>query len=517
MPPAHGSAETPEPQAVGRVQLVGAGPGDPKLLTLRGLEALSQADLVMYDYLASELLLEHAPPQAEKICLGRHGHGKIWKQPEINERMIAEAQAGKTVVRLKGGDPSVFGRLAEELRACQEANVPVEVVPGVTTAMAAGAYAGVTLTDRSASSCVALVTGHECAGKNAEDSLDFRRLATFPGTLVVYMGVTTAPVWSRQLIDGGMAEDTPALIVRKCSAPDQSTLSTSLGELGTVLAPGAIRPPLVVILGSVAQSNALSDWFVSRPLFGKTVLVTRPREQAGPMVDRLRELGAQVLLQPTIEITEPTDWTPVDRAIDSLNQYDLVTFSSRNGVRYFLERLESRGGDARRFGAAKIAAIGPATAQALTEWKLHADVVPTEYRAEALAEMLSAGAAGKRMLLLRANRGREVLGESLREAGAMVDEVVVYESHDLEAAEPEVVEALQSGSVDWVTATSPSIARATARLFGDRSAWPNAKIVAISPLTAEALGEAGMSAKAIAETATADGVIDAVLKAEGAE
>ena len=414
----------------GTVYLIGAGPGDPGLLTLRGRDCLRRADVVLYDYLAGPRLLEMARSDAELYCLGKHGAGKLWKQSDICDRLVAEARAGKTVARLKGGDPSIFGRLAEEIAALEAADVPFEIVPGVTTASAAGAYAGLTITDRDRASSVALVTGHLQARKASDNAPpDFAQLSTFPGTIVVYMGVTTAPAWSRELIAHGKPADTPVVLVRRCTLPDQTTVSCTLGELPEVLAPGKIRPPLVAIVGDVAVDSSASRWFTGRPLFGQTVLVTRPRRQASGVVARLHELGAAVLEQPAIEIGPPNDWAPVDSAIDRLSEFDWVVFSSRNGVEGWLDRLAEQGLDARAFGAAKIAAIGPATRDALAERQLVADLQPDEYRAEALADALAADAAGKRFLLVRASRGREVLAESLSAAGGAVEQGYRVQQH----------------------------------------------------------------------------------------
>lgn len=496
--------------------MVGAGPGDPGLLTLRGRECLEAADIVFYDYLASESLLRHAPSHAERHCLGRHGAGKLWTQERINERIVAEALMGKQVVRLKGGDPGIFGRLAEEVSACTAAGVPYEVVPGVTTAMAAGAFAGVTLTDREQASCVALVTGHESPNKKLSEQLDFLSLAKFPGTLVIYMGVTNAPTWSVQLIEGGKDPKTPVTLVRRCSLPDQSTIDCCLGDLPTVLAPKAIRPPLIAIVGDVAAGRNAADWFVSRPLFGKTVLVTRPREQTEEMTRDLEDLGARVLVQPTISIGPPHDWSPVDDSISRLSEFDLVVFSSRNGVRYFLDRMLSQGADARQFANAKIAAIGSATASALAEWRLSADIVPRTYQAEALVEALADSVEGKKVLLVRASRGREVLAESLTASGAIVEQVVAYQSEDLTELDPYVESELEAGHIDWITATSSAIARSLVRLMHPLDSHV-IRLAAISPLTAGVLEELGQTVDVVAEQYTARGVVEAILAAVVAE
>lgn len=500
----------------GRLFLVGAGPGDPGLLTLEGARRLGEADVVLYDYLANDALLKHARPDAERVCLGRHGTGKLWSQTQINERMVADALAGKTVVRLKGGDPSVFGRLAEEIAACRSAGVDFAIVPGVTTAVAAGAYAGVTMTDRDQASCVALVTGHDRADSNGRNASLFEQLAAFPGTLVVYMGVTTAPDWSRRLMDAGKPSETPVTIVRRCSLPDQTTIRCTLGELPEVLAPKRVRPPLVVVVGDVAATDETANWFERRPLFGRTVLVTRPAGQGGAMTQRLADLGARVLEHPVIEIGPPADPEKLDNAIEHLGSYDWVAFSSRNGIDALLGRMQALGRDARAFGTAKIAAIGPATAAALAAWRLTSDLTPGEYRAEALAEALSGEAAGKRVLLIRASRGREILSEQLTAAGATVEQVVAYESRDTTAADPAVLEEIAEGRVDWITATSSAIARSAVGLFGEalRAADNRPRFAAISQLTAEALDAAGYPASAIATDSTGDGVLDALLAVE---
>lgn len=493
------------------VYLIGAGPGDPGLLTLRGRECLQRADVVLYDYLAGPRLLEFTQPKAQLLCLGRHGEGKLWTQPQINERIIAEAAAGRTVARLKGGDPNIFGRLAEEVEALRAAGIPLEIVPGVTTAVAAGGYAGVTITHRDKSSCVAFVTGQEQPGKT-DSAIDWAALAQFPGTLVIYMGVTTAANWSSKLLQNGIAGDTPVLLVRRCSLPDQETQTTSLAEVADVLAPGKVRPPLVAIIGQVALEPAIGNWFSERPLFGKTVLVTRPRHQASAIVSQLRDLGAEVLLQPVIEILPPEDWSAVDAAINRMDEFDWVVFSSRNGVEFLMKRAAELHQDARLFGNSKLAAIGPATADALAEYNLRADFHPEVYRAEALAEELAAEAAGKSMLLIRASRGREVLAEQLSASGATVEQVVAYRSVDVAEPEGAVATALAEGRIDWTTVTSSAIARSLVRLFGENLS--KTKLAAISPLTAAVLKELGHIPEQVAEEYTAAGVVDAILVAD---
>jgi len=470
--------------------------------------------VVLYDYLAGTRLLELARPDAQLYCLGRHGQGKLWTQQEINQRMVDLALAGRIVARLKGGDPGIFGRLAEETAALAAAGVPFEIVPGVTTAAAAGAYAGVTVTHREMASCVAFVTGQEKTGK-VDSAIDFAALAKFPGTLVIYMGVTTAEHWSSQLIANGKPADTPVVLVRRCTLPDQTTLDCKLGEVDAALRADPVsgekvRPPLVAIVGDVARREEMSDWFTNRPLFGQTVLVTRPAQQTADMAGRLRDLGAEVLVQPAIEIGPPADWSDVDAAIETLAEFDSVAFSSRNGVEFFLNRLFAIGYDVRALGGIRLAAIGPATAAALREFSLNADLHPEEYRAEALAEALANESAGKRMLLIRASRGREVLAEQLTAAGARVEQVVVYRSQDVKQLPTPIVEAVAAGRVDWITVTSSAIARSLVRLLGEN--LRQTQLAAISPLTAGVLAEEGHEAAVVADQYTADGVIDAILR-----
>ena len=495
--------------AIGKVYLVGAGPGDPGLLTLRGAECLARADLVLYDYLASPRLLEHAPPTAARVCLGHHGHGRIMSPVEVQSRMVDAALRGQTVVRLKSGDPLVFGRAAEEIAALRAAGVPFEIVPGVTAAMAAASHAGVPLTKRDGASAVALVTGYQEQGPATAESLNFAALAAFPGTLVFYMGVTTAEHWTKALVAAGRAADTPSAIVRRASWPDQLTIRCRLDQVAREIQARRLRPPVVVIVGDVAGIDVGIDWFARRPLFGHRVLVTRPESQAGELVRQFEELGARVDKQPAIQIAPPADWGPVDAALAQLPAYDWLVFSSVNGVRYLLDRLLLTA-DVRRLGRVRLAAIGPGSAAELARYGLKADVQPDEYRAEALAAALEPLAAGKRILLARASRGREVLADALRAAGAHIDQVVVYRSSDVEQVEPEISQAISAGQIDFTTVTSSAIARSLVRMFGD--ALRRTRLVSISPLTSEALRSLGHEPSAEARQYTTAGVLAATVE-----
>ncbi|HEX2475800.1 MAG TPA: bifunctional uroporphyrinogen-III C-methylase/synthase, partial [Lacipirellulaceae bacterium] len=419
---------------------------------------------------------------------------------------------GRRVVRLKGGDPTIFARLAEELAALESAGVPYEIVPGITAAQAASSHAGIPLTERDDASCVALVTGQESTEKQPVAPLDFAALARFPGTLVFYMGVTTAPQWTAALMEHGKAPHTPVAIVRRGSLPDQQTIFTTLSQLANVVRAKKLRPPAVIIVGEVARERSIANWFTSRPLFGRTVLVTRPPHQSDEIANDLRNLGAHVLCQPAIEITEPDDWATVDGVIGRLEEFDWLVFSSSNGVHYFLQRLIKMGHDMRRLGGRKIAAIGPATVEALAGYHLRADLQPAEYRAEALAEALAPQARGQSVFLARASRGRETLAEMLTASGAQVEQAVVYESRDITTPDTDVADALAAGRIDWTTVTSSAIARSLVRMFGH--VLKQTKLAAISPLTAEVLTELGHAPAVVADDYTAAGIVAAILSAE---
>ncbi|MCA9226352.1 MAG: uroporphyrinogen-III C-methyltransferase [Planctomycetales bacterium] len=502
---------TREQLPMGKVYLVGAGPGDPGLITLRGAECLRRADVVLYDYLVNPRILKHARADAELSCLGKHGSTRLWTQHEINEAIVELAHAGRTVVRLKGGDPAVFARGAEEVETLVRHGIPFEIVPGITVALAAGSYCGIPITHRDLASAVALVTGQERHGKEAS-ALDYESLARFPGTLVFYMGVTTVDEWTASLIAAGKDPATPAAIVRRCSWPDQRTIHCRLDEVAGRVAEERLRPPTIVLVGDVVNLGPAMSWFDKRPLFGRRVLVTRPDHQAEALASLLEEAGAETLVQPAIAIEPPDDWTEVDAALHRLGEFDWLVFSSANGVRYTLRRLADLGLDARALGGVRLATIGPGTTEALAEFHLRGDLQPNEYRAEALAEALAGDASGQRFLLARASRGREVLAETLRAAGGLVEQVVVYRSSDVTQPDEAICEQLDRGRIDWVTVTSSAIARATAAMFGD--SLRRARLASISPITSETLEQLGFQVSCEATEYTMPGVVRAMVEAE---
>ena len=502
-----------------RVFLVGAGPGDPGLLTLRTAEVLARADLVLYDQLVPRRLLDFANPSAERVCVrdlpGQHPD----KYPHIYSRMIDAAREGKTVVRLKGGDPLIFGRGGEEAEHLRTANVPYEIVPGVTAALAAAAYLDIPLTHRLYSSAVALVTGHELPQKPG-NKLDWSALAKFPGTLAIYMGIARLPLIVSELLKFGKDPDTPTAIVERASTGDMRTVFAPLKDLESARRHAGLEAPGLILVGAVVDQRAPKSWYERRPLFGQRVLVTRPRHQAEPMLRRLELLGAVPYHLPTIEVRDPADWGPVDTALARLaaDDWDWLVFTSANGVHSLIRRLKALGMDLRAFGAVHLAAIGPKTAEALRQYHLNPDVVPTEYIAEGLAAALIPEVTGKRVLLARANRGRDVLREELAKV-AHVEQVTVYEQADAVDLDSEALAALRRGEIGFVTVTSSNIARALIGAFDDtirgRIERGEVKIVAISPETEKAVRELGFAVAGVATTYTTDGLIEALVKLVG--
>ncbi len=492
------------------VYLVGAGPGDPGLITLRGIECLRRADLVLYDYLVNPATLEHASASAELIGLGHHSTGRALSQDEIVARMLEEAKKGRTVVRLKGGDPSVFGRGADEIEPLRNAGIPFEIVPGITAGLAVAAYCEIPVTHHHDASAVALIAGQERRAKT-ESHLDYGVLAEFPGTLVFYMGVRKAEQWSRALIEHGKPPETPVAIVRWCTRARQQTVRCTLGNVVEVVQRERLRPPSLFVVGKVVDRAPDLSWFTQRPLVGTGVLVAGSMGTSQRLRDQFVNLGADVITQPAIRITDPPDYGPVDAALHGLDQYDWLVFSSRNGVDYLLRRLFDQGGDLRRLGGVRLAVVGSGTAERLSHYHLQADLVPERYNAESLAQALAGEVEGRRVLLAGASRGRHVLADGLKEAGAQVDQIVVYSSVDVEDANPAVTEALLADEIHWVAVTSPATAHSLARLYGE--ALRHARLATISPLTSAALGELGYEAAAEASPHTTAGLVDAILGA----
>lgn len=495
------------------VALLGAGPGNPGLLTVRAAELLTRADLVLYDRLVPVRLLDHVPARCQRICVDSlHGtHPERW--PEIYQIMIDAARQGQRVVRLKGGDPFVFGRGGEEAEALRHAGIPYEIVPGVTAALGAGAFAGIPLTHRGHVSAVAFVTGHEKPDKT-DSFLDWPALARFPGTLVVYMGMARLPHIIEQLIAHGKAAQTPAAAIHWATTGRQRTVTASLQDLPAAVQQAGLKAPSLVIIGSVVSLREELAWFESRPLLGKRILVTRPRHQASDLMAQLEELGAVVSLAPAVEIREPADWSPVDRALANLAAYQWLVFTSVNGVDALIRRLLQVGRDLRALAPLCLAAIGPATADALRRYHLAPDLIPTVFDSESLASALRERVAGQRVLLARADRGREVLREQLAQV-AEVEQIAVYSQVDALEPEYEVLDPLRQGEIDYVTLTSSNIARSLIHALDEptlqRIRSGTVQLVSISPVTSATIRALGLPVTAEAREYTADGIVQALI------
>ena len=496
----------------GVVYLVGAGPGDPGLLTLRGRDCLQMADLVLYDGLANPQLLEHTRATTERTARVGGPGSRHLDQSEINQRLIAAAKEGKTVVRLKGGDPFIFGRGSEEAVALAQAGVPFEVVPGITAATGAAVYSGISLTHRDHASAVALITGHEDPTK-PESALPYHQLSHFPGTLVFYMGLHRIEQITRSLIEAGRPADQPAAVVCQATTPRQQVVVGTLSTIAELAQAARLKPPSLLIVGDCVGLRQQASWVERRPLYGLRIGITRPAGQAEESIRQARQLGADPVLMPTIAVAPMTDHSFVDATIGQLSAYDWAVFTSVNGVDGFFERLHAVGLDGRAFGNCRLAAIGTTTAARLGFWHMKADLIPDEFRAEALATALQPLVAGKKVLWAKATRGRDVLPQQLRAAGAEVNELPVYQNIDALEFTPQVQKLLQRGELDWICISSPSGAKSLNHLIHD-AARPHMgqsiRIAAISPLTAAAAAEVGLPVDVVAEEATWDSLFEAI-------
>jgi uroporphyrinogen III methyltransferase/synthase len=474
--------------SIGKVSLVGAGPGDPGLLTLRGRHCLERCDVVLYDNLSNPALLAHTRPDAEIIFAGKHGSGVRLSQEEMSAIVLDRARAGKWVVRLKGGDPFIFGRGGEEALECVRAGIPCEIVPGVTSAIAAPAYAGIPLTHRDYASTVTFVTGHEGEKPETAPALPWDLLARQGGTLVLFMSVLQLAANLERLVAAGLAPETPAAAIRWGTTARQEVVIGTAGTLPALAAARGLRPPAVIVVGDVVRAAEHLRWYDRRPLFGRRIVVTRPRAQVGAFAALLEEQGAEVIALPTIATVPPERWDEVDAALARLGAYSWLVLTSANGVDAFFARLRANGRDVRDLAGVAIAAIGPQTRAAVEARGLRVALTPAEYRAEAVADALvRAGVAGRRVLLARAAAARRVLPERLAAAGALVDEVAVYRT--VLPAESAAAPALFAGErrPDLITFTSSSTVTNFARLFPGRepaAVLAGVAVGCIGPITA---------------------------------
>jgi uroporphyrinogen III methyltransferase / synthase len=497
--------------AVGVVYLVGAGPGDPGLMTRRALELIASADAILYDRLIPPGALDAARSDAELRYVGKRPGSPSLAQEDINALLVELARAGRRVVRLKGGDPFVFGRGGEEAQALRAADVEFEVVPGVTAGIAAPAYAGVPVTHRDDASAVALVTAHEDPAK-PETALDWEALAAFPGTLVLYMGVGRLAETAARLVAAGRSPAEAVAVIERGTLSTQRTVAGSLGDIAERVAEVGLRPPAITVVGPVARLRDRLAWVESRPLFGRIVAVTRARAQASALSARLRELGAEVVDAPAIRIVpRPAEQGDLAAAVAGIEGYALVCLTSPNGAELLLDALAAAGRDARALASTTVAAIGPGTARALAARGVRADVVPERSVAEALVEALAGVAVeGTRALVARASEARDVLPDSLRERGADVDVVAVYDTVP-EPLSPAALEGL--GRADYVTFTASSTVDSLLdALAAAGGSFPDeARVVSIGPVTSATARARGLAVAVEADRHDIDGLVEALV------
>jgi uroporphyrinogen III methyltransferase/synthase len=500
---------------VGKVWLVGAGPGDPGLITVRGAELLARAEVVLYDALSHPALLELCP-NAERLNVGKRFGEESAAQRDITSELIRRARDGKRVVRLKGGDPLLFARGAEEALALREAGIPFEIVPGIASPVAASAYAGISLTHRDLSSSVTFITGSDREGK-AWSPDAWRKLATATGTICVFMGMRRIEAIAQAIVDGGRDVSTPVAVVQWGARPNQRVVLGTLADIAERVREAQVTNPAIIIVGDVVTLREHMAWFDSRPLFGKRVLVPRPVEQARSTAHAIRERGAEPLIEPAIVIGPAPDPDALGRAARGARGYDWVIFTSQNGVTRFFEALDAQGLDARAFGSARVAVIGPKTAEALLARGVRADVVAPEYVAESLAEALLAqkrGEDGKlgRVLLARAEMARDVVPDTLRAHGAEVDVVAAYRTEPVSGEARERLVRLVEQEADVVLFTSSSMVTALVDALGERAREVLAlrTVACIGPVTRETLARAGVRIDVEARVFTVQGLLDAL-------
>lgn len=494
----------------GMVLIVGAGPGDPGLITLRGVRALMRADVIVYDQLANDELLQFARKDARLVYVGKKGGDHTIPQKEINDLLVQEAKKGFVVARLKGGDPFIFGRGGEEAEILAREGIPIEVIPGVTSAISVPAYAGIPLTHREFTSTVAFVTGHEDPSKG-KSGIDWARLSGI-GTLVFLMGVRNLSGITRNLIEGGKDPATPAALVRWGTTPDQETVTGTLGDISKKAAAKKITPPAVLVVGGVVSLRDRLNWFEGKPLFGKGIVITRPEDQAGEFAALLQEEGARVIRFPAIEIAPPESWEGLDRAIERIESYHWVIFTSANGVRFFFSRLRERGRDVRDLKGLRICTIGPATARAVEERGLRVDIIPEEYISEGiLAAFKGRDLRGKKILLPRAEVARDVLPEGLEKLGASVEAVTAYRTIRSAYRKSDLQPLIEEGKVDVITFTSPSTVMHFREIMGKDFRLPEkVKIACLGPVTAAAAKKHGYSVDILQARYTIPGMVEAI-------
>lgn len=497
----------------GIVYLVGAGPGDPGLITVKGLECIRRAEVLVYDRLASKRLLSYAPKGCEMIYVGKLPDRHTLRQEEINQLLVDKGLEGKVVTRLKGGDPFVYGRGGEEGELLFENNVPFEVVPGITSAISVPAYAGIPVTHRDFTSSFAVITGHEDPNKD-ESSIAWDKISTGIGTLVFLMGVGNLPFIVQKLVENGRADTTPVALIRWGTRPEQKVLTGTLQDIVKKVQEANFQSPAIIIVGEVVKLRDTLSWFEKKPFFGKRVVVTRSREQASDLSRRIEDLGGEAWEFPAIEITEPEDYTAMDEAIAKIDSYHWLIFTSVNGVDSFFTRLRHHNRDIRDLKGTKLCAIGPKTKERLEEMCLHVEYVPSEYRAEAVLEGLKGKLLpSQRVLMPRADIARKILPETLIQMGAEVDDVVAYRTVRGSGEASILREMLEEKMIHYVTFTSSSTVKNFVEMLGAdniHELLKGVKLVSIGPVTSQSARDLGLTIDVEASAYTIDGLVDAL-------
>jgi len=499
----------------GKVYLIGAGPGDPGLITVKGLECVRKADVIIYDYLANERLLDQRRPDAELIYVGKQGGRHTLPQEEINALIVQKAREGGVVARLKGGDPFIFGRGGEEAEACVESGIPFEVVPGVTAATAVPTYAGIPLTHRDHTASVAFVTGHEDPTKSSSN-LHWKELASGIGTLVFFMGMKNLQNISDNLIANGRNADTPVAAIQWGTRTDQRVVTGTLGDIVPRVREARLGPPAIIVVGDVVALRDKLNWFESKPLFGKRVVVTRSRDQASVFAEQLIDRGAAVIELPSIDVVPPASWVELDAALGALETYHWLVFTSANAVKFFFRRLRERGADIRSLKGIRICAVGPKTAEALEEHSLRADLIPAEFKAEGvLAALGGVQVKDQRFLIPRAKVARELIPDRLREMGAEVTVATAYENVLPRSDVDRVKKLFSEKKISAVTFTSSSTVNNFVEMVGKseyKSLMHGVAVACIGPVTARTAEENGMTVDIMPKDYTIPALVDAMVE-----
>ncbi len=500
----------------GKVYLIGAGPGHPKLITLRAIECIRDADVILYDYLANQKFLQYAKKECEIIYSGKTSLHHTLHQEEINQTLIKKANEGKAVVRLKGGDPLLFGRGGEEAEELVHQGIEFEIVPGIPAAIAASAYAGIPLTHRNFSSTVAFVTGHEGAGKSGP-SVDWSKISTGVGTLVIYMGVGNLKENARKIMKHGRPPETPVALIRWGSTPDQETLTGTLSDIYDKARAAKFKAPAIMIVGESVSLREKLKWVEKLPLFGKRIVLTRERESGGLFSKELERFGAEIYYLPAIRIVPPKSFETIDRAVHEIDTFDWVIFTSANGVRRFFDRLMSCGRDVRDLKGVHVCAVGTATSRSLRTRGIRTDLIPEEFKGEGVVDALlqQGELQGKRIMIPRAEKAREILPDSLRKAGAEVVVAPVYRNVPPEIDPRDLQEILVKRKANLIVFTSPSNINNfmnSVKKEGLHDALTGIKIACIGPVTADAARKAGIKVDLEPEESTLESLSESILR-----